>query len=212
MDYSFLVDTYASERLKTLSVWSMFVDEDLDIRPHPRLGTGVVSDEELPEAMHDVAVLLVVGEEPDDHGIAEDGAHGAAAVDGEVDDADQERVARPRPRGLALGGTDHGIEPSELRLGGGEDDLVLGVELVVDGGLGHADLVGDHLQRGATDAVASEQVQRRRDHARLRGGQLGPHRGDTNRVSGRDRGCNGARRAFGNSVRGWTSPSRRRRA
>ena len=38
MDYSFLVDTYASERLKTLSVWSMFVDEDLDIRPHPRLG------------------------------------------------------------------------------------------------------------------------------------------------------------------------------
>src|SRR5262245_42453149 len=33
-DYSFLVDTYASERLKTLSVWAMFDDADLDVRPH----------------------------------------------------------------------------------------------------------------------------------------------------------------------------------
>src|SRR5262245_44053693 len=37
MDYAFLVDTYASERLKTLSVWAMFDDADLDIRPHPNL-------------------------------------------------------------------------------------------------------------------------------------------------------------------------------
>ena len=37
MDYAFLVDTYASERLKTLSVWAMFDDADLDVRPHPSL-------------------------------------------------------------------------------------------------------------------------------------------------------------------------------
>ena len=37
MDYTFLVDTYASERFKTLSVWSMFTDADLDVRPHPNL-------------------------------------------------------------------------------------------------------------------------------------------------------------------------------
>src|SRR5262245_1343946 len=37
MEYSFLIDTYASERFKTLSVWSMFHDADLDIRPHPNL-------------------------------------------------------------------------------------------------------------------------------------------------------------------------------
>jgi uncharacterized damage-inducible protein DinB len=37
MRYSFLVDTYEIERLKTLNVWSMFRDEDLDIRPHPTL-------------------------------------------------------------------------------------------------------------------------------------------------------------------------------
>jgi len=34
MRYQFLVDTYATERLKVLSVWSMFRDEDLTVRPH----------------------------------------------------------------------------------------------------------------------------------------------------------------------------------
>jgi len=37
MNHAFLVDTYASERLKTLSVWAMFDDSDLDARPHPNL-------------------------------------------------------------------------------------------------------------------------------------------------------------------------------
>ena len=35
MEYDFLVDTYDTERLKTLNVWSMFQDDDLLIRPHP---------------------------------------------------------------------------------------------------------------------------------------------------------------------------------
>ncbi len=35
MVYNFLVDTYDTERVKTLSVWSMFKDDDLLIRPHP---------------------------------------------------------------------------------------------------------------------------------------------------------------------------------
>ncbi|HDY68458.1 hypothetical protein LCGC14_1841620 [marine sediment metagenome] len=36
MEYKFLVDTYDTEQIKTLSVWSMFRDEDLTIRPHPQ--------------------------------------------------------------------------------------------------------------------------------------------------------------------------------
>ena len=32
--YDFLVDTYGTERLKTLSVWFMFADADLAVRPH----------------------------------------------------------------------------------------------------------------------------------------------------------------------------------
>ena len=35
MRYSFLVDTYETERLKVLSVWTMFQDQDLPFRPHP---------------------------------------------------------------------------------------------------------------------------------------------------------------------------------
>ena len=35
MRYGFLVDTYETERLKVLGVWSMFRDEDLPFRPHP---------------------------------------------------------------------------------------------------------------------------------------------------------------------------------
>src|SRR5688572_22482746 len=35
MTYEFLVETYHTERLKILSVWSMFRDDDLFVRPHP---------------------------------------------------------------------------------------------------------------------------------------------------------------------------------
>jgi uncharacterized damage-inducible protein DinB len=34
MRYSFLVETYATERIKVLSVWSEFRDEDLRVRPN----------------------------------------------------------------------------------------------------------------------------------------------------------------------------------
>ena len=36
MRYEFLIETYATERIKVLSVWSEFRDEDLEFRPHPR--------------------------------------------------------------------------------------------------------------------------------------------------------------------------------
>jgi uncharacterized damage-inducible protein DinB len=35
MKYDFLVDTYDTERLKVVSVWSEFKDEDLAVRPRP---------------------------------------------------------------------------------------------------------------------------------------------------------------------------------
>jgi len=34
MKYEFLIESYASERLKVLSVWSAFKDEDLTVRPN----------------------------------------------------------------------------------------------------------------------------------------------------------------------------------
>ena len=38
--YQFLIDTYDTERIKVLSVWSMFRDEDLPVRPHPSDARG----------------------------------------------------------------------------------------------------------------------------------------------------------------------------
>jgi uncharacterized damage-inducible protein DinB len=38
--YQFLIDTYETERLKVLSVWSMFEDEHLPFRPHPADSRG----------------------------------------------------------------------------------------------------------------------------------------------------------------------------
>src|SRR6266851_708359 len=35
MSYDFLVETYATERIKVLSVWSEFRDDDLPFRPRP---------------------------------------------------------------------------------------------------------------------------------------------------------------------------------
>jgi uncharacterized damage-inducible protein DinB len=44
MGYQFLVDTYETEILKVLGVWSMFEDEDLRVRPRPddRRGRSVL--------------------------------------------------------------------------------------------------------------------------------------------------------------------------
>jgi uncharacterized damage-inducible protein DinB len=36
MPYDFLIDTYDTERVKVISVWSEFTDEDLSVRPHRR--------------------------------------------------------------------------------------------------------------------------------------------------------------------------------
>ena len=40
MTYNFLLDTYETERLKTLSMWSMFSDADMGFRPHPTDSRG----------------------------------------------------------------------------------------------------------------------------------------------------------------------------
>jgi uncharacterized damage-inducible protein DinB len=37
--YDFLLDTYETERIKTLSVWSLFRDDDMGFRPAPRSRT-----------------------------------------------------------------------------------------------------------------------------------------------------------------------------
>ena len=136
-------------------------------RLHAALGADVVADQQGPNTVHDVAEHLVLGEEPGDHGIAQDGAHRVPAVDGEIDDALDEGVAASRRGGFALGGVDDRRHPRQLGFRGRQHDLVLGGVLVVHRRLRHADLVGDHLQRRPTDAVLREQPDRRGDDAGL---------------------------------------------
>jgi hypothetical protein len=52
--FQFLVDTYETERLKVLSVWSMFRDDDLGVRPHPTDPRG--------RSVHEHMVHQCVGE------------------------------------------------------------------------------------------------------------------------------------------------------
>lgn len=40
MRYEFLIETYETERVKVVSAWSMFIDQDLPIRPHPADNRG----------------------------------------------------------------------------------------------------------------------------------------------------------------------------
>src|SRR6516165_12563169 len=40
MRYEFLIDTYETERIKVISVWSMFRDQDLPVRPNTNDGRG----------------------------------------------------------------------------------------------------------------------------------------------------------------------------
>src|SRR5215469_4704098 len=40
MKYDFLIETYETERIKVVSAWSMFTDQDLPIRPHPTDARG----------------------------------------------------------------------------------------------------------------------------------------------------------------------------
>jgi uncharacterized damage-inducible protein DinB len=40
MRYDFLVETYATERVKVISAWSMFRDDDLPVRPNASDGRG----------------------------------------------------------------------------------------------------------------------------------------------------------------------------
>jgi uncharacterized damage-inducible protein DinB len=45
--YDFLVETYETERLKVLSVWSMFDDGDVEVRPHPEDRRGRTLHEQM---------------------------------------------------------------------------------------------------------------------------------------------------------------------
>ena len=109
-------------------------------------------------------------EDADDDRIVLHRAHHAPALDGEVDHLGEHQLACTRQVILGVGSVERRFQLGQLDLDGGEDDLLFGLELVVDRGLRHADRVRDHLQRRPVDAVFGEQVEGGGDDADLRGG------------------------------------------
>ena len=89
--------------------------------------------------------------------------------DGEVDHQREQHLARTRA-GSARPRRRRAPTSSCARSSSidGDDDLVLGLELVVDRGLRDADGVGDHLERGPAHPVPAEQVERGGDDPGLR--------------------------------------------
>lgn len=138
-----------------------------------RFVADVVADQHLAHPVHHTTECIVVGEEAVDDGIVQDGAHGAAVGNREFHDPVHQRVSGPCRRTFCLRRPHHRLQLGQLVLGGGENDLVLGVELVVDGRLGHADGIGDHLQRGPSDPVTGEQVEGCVDDPGLRSSRPG---------------------------------------
>jgi hypothetical protein len=120
-------------------------------------------------ALHHAPEGAVLLQEAQHDRIALHDARHVPALDREIDHARDQHLARSRAGALGLRGGHGRLQSREHDLRDREDDLVLGVVLVVDGGLRHADRVGDHLERGAADAVLGEEVERRFDDARLCG-------------------------------------------
>ena len=111
----------------------------------PRLGAGPVTDEQTEQPLHERRERFVLGEEAHDDRVVLERAHHAPALDRELDHLGQQPVEGPRAVFVGLGRVESRLEPRELDLHRGHDDLLLGLELVVDRGLRHADRVGDHL-------------------------------------------------------------------
>jgi tetratricopeptide (TPR) repeat protein len=61
---------------------------------------------------------------------------------------------------LVLGPVQQGVDLGEVVVGEAVDDVFLGLEVVVQGGLGHAEALGDLAQRGLLVALLGEQLER----------------------------------------------------
>jgi hypothetical protein len=119
------------------------------------------------EAFEEDLKGLVFGEESDDDGIRLHDANHAALLDGHLDHPRQQQFPCLRTVFGRLRLFQRILQPGELHLCDSDDDLVLGLELVVHSRFRHAERVGDHLQRRTADTVIREQVQRGEQNAGL---------------------------------------------
>lgn len=130
-----------------------------DRRGNPGLRVVPLVEEHAVEPAHEPLERRVFNEDAHDDGVAGQGADPLTPGDCPIDQLDQQGPAGLLTPFVCLRGDERVLEDGQLVLGDRDDDLVLGLVLVVDGGLGHPDGVSDHLQRGAADAVGADEVQ-----------------------------------------------------
>ena len=121
----------------------------------------------------EVAKRRVLTEQPHDDRVVLQGPDPAAAAHRHFDHLGQQHLAGLHWIRFGLRGLQRVLQLGQLQFGDGDDDLVLGLELVVDRGFRDADGVGDHLQRGSADPVIGDQIQRGVENTGLRRGAGG---------------------------------------
>ncbi len=119
-------------------------------------GVRAVAREKSVHIAHDGLERLECQEEPGHDGIALEVSDQLPALDREIHDLGYEDFQCPVRALFRACGGDRCFEPANWFFHGGDDDLVLGPELVIDGRLGHSDGVGDHLKRRTADAMLAE--------------------------------------------------------
>ena len=139
-------------------------------RVKPRLDAGFRAEQRRVEAFDEPLKGLVFRLQTNDDGVEHRNAECAAPIDGLFDHSVEKNLTRPQGMSFCLCGFEHLLQLAHLPLGDRDDDFFLGLELPVDGRLGHAHLVGDHLQRRPADATLGDEFQRRIHHPRLGGG------------------------------------------
>jgi len=125
-------------------------------RLHACPGVGGTAHQHPVHAHHHAPEGRVALEEAQHDRVALEDTRHATLLDGEVDHLGDQERARSHAGSLGFRCRHGRLQAREHDLGDGEDDLVLRVVLMIDGRLRHAERVGDHLQRGAADAVLGE--------------------------------------------------------
>lgn len=118
----------------------------------------MLAHERTVEALHDPPEWFVFVEESKHHGVVVQKSREMTILHGHID----QRVDQHRPgslrRGLGLGESGYLAQPVEYESAHGKYDLVLGSKLMIDGRLGDADGIRDHLQGRTGRAALAEQA------------------------------------------------------
>src|ERR1700683_1199950 len=145
---------------------------------YPVTQLGVGSDEYVHEAVQPVTEarepFLAVVQALDRGPVLLEETEALRAGQHDPDVAVKKLTARLVALRLLLGPVQEGVKLREVIVGEAVDDVFLGLEVVIESGLGHAEPLGDLPQRGLLVPVLGEEFERHLLHARP---GVGPRRG-----------------------------------